>query len=117
MVQIILLAFSVSLDAFSVSITQGAYFRKSILLPALVTSFVFGIFQAIMPILGWFVGEKFKGLITGIDHWVAFTLLAIIGIKIIYKSLQNKPGNKNQLSYKNILLLAIATSLVLMPWL
>lgn len=110
MIQGFLLAFSVSLDAFSVSITQSK--QKKFIKSALITSALFGIFQTVMPLIGWLAGSQFKNLITNIDHWIAFFLLLIIGMKMIFEGM--KPVNNKTIknfNYTNVLMLAIATSI------
>src|SRR6478735_12647894 len=79
-----LLAFGVSADAFAVAVAHGAAavrFRK---LEALKMALMFGIFQAVMPVLGWTLGNNLLGWISSVDHWIAFTLLGAIGLKMIY---------------------------------
>jgi len=101
-----------SLDAFSVSIVGGMKVRGFKHLHALRTATFFGGFQALMPVIGWLIGEVLRGFITGIDHWIAFGLLGIIGVKMIQDSLSSDTGEKkNILEIKTLFLLAIATSI------
>lgn len=109
MIQLFLLAFSVSLDAFSASIAQSK--QKEFIKSALITSFLFGIFQTVMPLIGWLAGIQFKTLITNIDHWMAFLLLSIIGMKMVFEGTNPIDKIKKNFSYMNALILAIATSI------
>lgn len=81
-----LMAFTVgvalSMDAFAVSITQGACLDISRAKYPLALGVTFGLFQAIMPLVGWFVGHSLSALIAQLDHWIAFFLLAAVGIKM-----------------------------------
>ncbi|MDP3948200.1 MAG: manganese efflux pump MntP family protein [bacterium] len=110
--QILLIAVSLALDAFSVSIVGGMKVRGAKHLHALRVAAIFGIFQAVMPIIGWSVGEAMKGFIGGIDHWIAFGLLGIIGINMIRESLSDESSErKNLLDTNTLIFLAIATSI------
>jgi putative Mn2+ efflux pump MntP len=110
--QILLLSFSLALDAFSVSVVGGMKVRESKYLHALRVAATFGIFQAVMPVIGFFLGETMRTFITGIDHWIAFGLLGIIGINMIREALGNEKGeNRNILNTKTLLFLAIVTSI------
>ena len=77
LIVIILIAFVLSIDAFSVVLATGLVDRKHLIR----MSFSFGIFQGIMPVLGWFSGNEMKNLISSFDHWIAFFILSAIGIK------------------------------------
>ncbi|MDO8577225.1 MAG: manganese efflux pump MntP family protein [Candidatus Daviesbacteria bacterium] len=110
--QILLISISLSLDAFSVSIVGGMKVSKVKHLHALRVAAFFGIFQAVMPVIGWFIGEAMKGFIGGIDHWIAFGLLGIIGINMIRESLSDEDSErKNLLDTNTLIFLAVATSI------
>jgi len=109
--QILLLSFSLALDAFSVSIAGGINAQKAKVMHAFKIAAFFGTFQAVMPLLGWFVGESMKAYIGGIDHWIAFGLLVIIGIKMIRESLSDSGEKKSILDTKILLILSVATSI------
>jgi putative Mn2+ efflux pump MntP len=79
-----LVALSMAMDAFAVCLIAGAMHRASGPRPAFRLSFHFGLFQFIMPVLGWFVGRTVKPIISDYDHWVAFGLLAFVGLRMIY---------------------------------
>lgn len=83
---ILLIALGLAMDCFAVAVASGFTATRMRLPHALRMALFFGGFQAIMPILGWFGGTALRSAITGIDHWVAFGLLAAIGIKMIVES-------------------------------
>ena len=81
--ELLLLAVGVSMDAFAVSICKGLAMKKATLKAGLTCGIWFGGFQAIMPLIGFFLGYLFADAIEAIDHWVAFVLLGIIGINML----------------------------------
>ena len=110
---IILIALGLAMDSFSVSITRGFTSTKTKMsIEALKVGFFFGAFQAIMPIIGWLAGLSIIDLISGFDHWIAFGLLALVGIRMIYESLTT--GSRKiatSSSLKVLIMLSIATSI------
>lgn len=112
LVTIIVIAVGLSMDALAVAIATGAVCRQTKYNHALRMAVVFGLFQAIMPVIGWLAGLSFKDLIKDYDHWVAFGLLAIIGSKMIYESFAIKPDDKKpSLTTAALILLGVATSI------
>lgn len=112
MLTTVLIAISLAIDAFTVSIASGIILKKPEAKDALTIAAFFGIFQAGMPILGWLAGVSVRDLISWIDHWIAFGLLVAIGGKMIWDSFKN--GSENAFDprkMKVLLLLAIATSI------
>ena len=110
--QILLLSFSLALDSFSVSIAGGMKSQGAKLIHALKVAAFFGVFQAFMPVIGWSIGEAMKGFISGIDHWIAFGLLGIIGIRMIHEAFsEDNKERKNIVATKMLILLSIATSI------
>lgn len=89
---IILLGVALSMDAFAVSICSGLAIRRLQLHHALRIAFWFGAFQAVMPVVGWLAGVGFRSLIAGIDHWVAFGLLAVVGGKMVVEAARGGPA-------------------------
>ncbi len=111
-IELILLAAGLSMDAFAVSICKGLAMEKISFKKMGTVGLWFGGFQAIMPLTGYFLGSSFEKYITGFDHWIAFVLLAIIGANMIKESLSKEEENQNDsLNFKTMLLLAIATSI------
>lgn len=109
---ILLIAIALSLDAAAVSAANGARHHQMSFLKAVKIAFFFGFFQLFMPLVGWMFGSGLEQLIAGLDHWVAFVLLGILGIKMFLESL--KPVEEKQIdihSWKILLLLSVATSI------
>ena len=113
---------AVSMDAFSVSICKGLATKNFSIKTALLCGLWFGSFQALMPVIGFFLGSQFEHFITNIDHWIAFALLSFIGINMIREALneneitdvEQQPIVDNQgtsTGFKTMLGLAIATSI------
>ena len=85
-IELILLSIGLGMDAFAVSICKGISMKKMDWKKACIIGLYFGGFQAIMPIIGYFLGSTFESFITSFDHWVAFILLAVIGGNMIKES-------------------------------
>lgn len=101
------------MDAMVVSLCAGASGYTSSLRPALRISFAFGLFQAIMPIFGWLAGSVVSNLAAGIDHWLAFGLLAFVGFRMIRSGLQPEGSDPScdPTQGSTLLILSIATSI------
>ena len=101
------------MDAFAVSICKGLAMKKINWKKALIIGLYFGIFQALMPAIGYFLGSTFENLVTNIDHWIAFILLAFIGGNMIKEALAKGENNNcnDNVDFKTMLILAIATSI------
>ena len=109
---ILLIAFGLAMDSFSVSIANGLANKLFKFNDALKIGTFFGLFQAIMLVFGWIAGANIIDLIAGFDHWIAFGILSFIGCRMIYDSI--KKESKKILSSLNIsvlLMLSIATSI------
>lgn len=112
LITIILISLGLSMDCFAVAVTSGAKEKKQSIFNVLKASTSFGLFQAFMPILGWTLGNGFRGFISAVDHWIAFLLLATIGVKMIYEALKgDKDSNIDLLSSRVLLALSVATSI------
>ena len=109
--EIFILAIALSMDAFAVSICKGLSMKKMSWKKALLAGIYFGGFQAAMPLIGYFLGVQFKDLITSVDHWIAFALLAFIGGSMIKESREQCEGGNDCFAVKTMLLLAVATSI------
>ena len=117
-VTIFLLALSLAMDAFAVSISSGVTIGKMQLRHSLRIAAFFGIFQAVMPLLGWGAGHFAADVIRSFDHWVAFILLSVIGGKMIYESFFLEEHDQKAADPRNIFVLftlAIATSIDAAP--
>jgi putative Mn2+ efflux pump MntP len=111
-IEIILIAVSLASDAFAISICKGLSIKKYDNKKGIIIGAYFGIFQGIMPIIGYLLGYTFKDLIINIDHWIAFVLLCSIGLNMIRESLFNNEEKENdKLDIKTMLPLSIATSI------
>lgn len=110
--EIFLLAVSLSMDAFAVSLCKGLALKKIGIKNCAIVGLWFGSFQVLMPMAGYFLGSTFADKITSIDHWIAFVLLAIIGGNMIKESFE-KDGEKvnDSLGFKTMFVMAIATSI------
>ncbi|MFW6151855.1 MAG: manganese efflux pump MntP family protein [Verrucomicrobiota bacterium] len=110
---IIAIAFAVAMDAFAVSISSGIAIREMKVRHALLIAAFFGIFQGVMPMVGWMVGEGVKAFIEPWDHWVAFGLLLGAGVKLIYESRksQGSPPGYDPTNIYVLFILSIATSI------
>jgi putative Mn2+ efflux pump MntP len=110
---IIFIALGLSMDAFAVAVANGFQIKQQHLRHAARIALFFGGFQAIMPVIGWLAGTSVRNFISGFDHWIAFTLLCFIGVKMIYESLTILPDEKvkNASNISVLLILSIATSI------
>jgi len=114
-IELLLLAVGLSMDAFAVSICKGLCMRKADLRAQAICGAWFGGFQALMPLIGFFLGTLFAEAIEAFDHWVAFGLLAFIGINMLKEAFEKKEdscdANEADLSPKTMLVMAVATSI------
>ncbi len=110
---IVLIALGLSADAVAVAIASGFRIRHLTANKALKIALLFGLFQGIMPLLGWVCGLSFRNAIARYDHWFAFLLLGFLGGKTIYEAWQEEDAKPavNPLQMQTLLLLAIATSI------
>lgn len=111
--EILLLAVGVSMDAFAVSIGKGLSAQRASWREALTVGLWFGGFQALMPVIGYYLGISFADLVTKVDHWIAFGLLLLIGGNMIREALQPEDEKTagTSFGFKTMLVLAIATSI------
>ena len=112
-ISIIFIAFGLAMDAFAVSVTSGLIIKHLRINNALKIAVFFGAFQAIMPLIGWSAGLSFRDFISGVDHWIAFGLLSIIGCKMVYESSKMGSNEKkiDPLNLYVLFILSIATSI------
>ena len=114
--ELLLLAVGVSMDAFAVSICKGLAMKKATVKGCMTCGIWFGGFQALMPTIGFFLGTLFADAIEAVDHWVAFILLAIIGINMLKEALEKDEcccceEHNADLSVKTMFVMAVATSI------
>lgn len=110
-VELFLIAVGLSMDAFAVSICKGLSMPKMKWKNAILAGVYFGGFQALMPAIGYLLGSQFENVIVNVDHWIAFVLLAIIGINMIREALGEGESLDDSFDVKTMLLLAVATSI------
>lgn len=115
-VELLLTAIALSMDAFAVSVCKGLGMRRMRYDQALVISLYFGVFQALMPLIGWLLGTSFSRYIQAFDHWIAFVLLAFIGGKMLWDVFHEKEDGEQEsaerrLDHRELFMLAIATSI------
>ncbi len=110
--ELLLISLGLSMDAFAVAVCKGLKTRKITAGKAALIALFFGGFQAIMPLIGWFLGSRFEEYITDFDHWIAFALLLIIGGNMIFEAVKgNEEEMSSDLKIKELFALAIATSI------
>ena len=110
--ELLLIAIGLAMDAFAVSICKALAMKKMNWKKAIIVGLYFGIFQALMPVIGYFLGTTFESLVTKVDHWIAFILLAFIGGKMLKEAFDNNSeGYNDSVNFKTMVVLAIATSI------
>ena len=107
--EILLTSIALAMDAFAVSICKGLSTKQKNHRRSLKIAIYFGLFQMIMPILGYLIGNSFKDFITMIDHYVVFVILGLIGFNMITDNNDNTYDEKTD--FKTMIILAIATSI------
>lgn len=115
-ITILLLAVSLSMDAFAVSVTNGMCYRMPLFKNALFSGLTFGIFQGLMPLLGFFAGQSFSHIVERYDHWIALFLLGFIGARMVHEAVKEmrQPAEtpvERVFSFKVLMLQGIATSI------
>lgn len=111
LIELFLIAVGLSMDAFAVSVCKGLSVGKVTVKHAATAGLYFGGFQALMPLIGFFLGTQFRSLIENFDHWVAFALLVIIGVNMIRESRETSDELNSSFSFRSMLPLALATSI------
>ncbi len=109
---VILIGIGLACDAFAVSITDGMQENKMKVKKAFLIALIFGIFQTIMPLIGYFIGAIFEDIILKLDHWIAFAFLGFLGGKMLLDAIKNnEESNQENLTFKILLIQGIATSI------
>lgn len=105
------------MDAFAVSVCKGLGMHRVNYAHALVIALFFGVFQGLMPVIGWLVGSAFAVYVTAVDHWIAFALLAFVGGKMLWDAFHDEGEEEDdetstqKLDLRELFMLAIATSI------
>lgn len=111
--ELFLLSVGLAMDAFSASVCEGVRMKKINRMGAVLTALFFGIFQAGMPLIGYFLGSRFSEITTAYDHWIAFVLLGVIGGKMLWEAFHPETENEKAYTFnlKEIIVLSVATSI------
>ena len=114
--EIFLIGVGLSMDAFAVALCNGLNMKKVNYVHTVIIALFFGGFQAVMPLLGWFLGKNFESYIKSMDHWIAFALLVYIGGKMAYEAIKGDDEDEtsakgDKLDLKELTIMAIATSI------
>ncbi|MBQ8681288.1 MAG: manganese efflux pump [Bacilli bacterium] len=111
-VEILLTSLGLAMDAFAVAVCKGLSMEKLDKKKEIIIGLYFGLFQGLMPLIGYLLGTTFQNLITSIDHWIAFVLLGFIGVNMLKEGLSKECKKSNdKVDFKTMLPLAIATSI------
>lgn len=121
-VELFMIAIGLSMDAFAVAICKGLNMKKVNYKHTFIIALFFGLFQGIMPLIGWLLGKSFEQYITSIDHWIAFILLGLIGVNMIREGVNCNDEsaeeactvlecNMEKLNIKKLTIMAVATSI------
>ncbi|MCE4069318.1 MULTISPECIES: manganese efflux pump MntP [Pseudomonas] len=114
-ISLIFLAFAMSTDAFAAAIGKGSSLHKPRLVEALRTGLIFGVIEAITPLIGWFLGQAASSYVTEWDHWIAFGLLLVLGLHMIYNGVRHddeaEEEKPSQHSFWVLAVTAVATSI------
>lgn len=109
--ELLIIAVGLSMDAFAVSICKGLSLQKMEWRNGIKAGLYFGGFQALMPLIGFFLGVNFREQIESVDHWIAFALLVFIGLNMVKESREKAEELDSSFDVKTMLLLAVATSI------
>lgn len=110
--EILLIGIGLAMDAFAVSICKGLSMKSMSWKKAIIVGLYFGVFQALMPVIGFFLGATFEGVVTQVDHWIAFGLLTFIGINMLKEAFgKDEENHDDNVDFKTMSMLAIATSI------
>ncbi|MDR2979151.1 MAG: manganese efflux pump MntP family protein [Bacteroidales bacterium] len=112
-IELILIAIGLAMDCFAVSFSSGTSNKILTFKNILLIAFFFGLFQGVMPLIGWFAGEKVVDKIDHFDHWISFAILVFIGGKMVYEALMSGNAEKpvNILKFSTLIIFSIATSI------
>ena len=111
-IEILLTGLGLAMDAFAVALCKGLSMKKFDKKKGIIIGLYFGIFQGMMPLIGYLLGTTFQSLITSVDHWIAFVLLSFIGGNMLKEAFSKDEETCNdKVDFKTMLPLAIATSI------
>lgn len=111
-IEILLTSIGLAMDAFAVAVCKGLSMKKFDKKKGLIIGLYFGLFQGLMPLVGYLIGTTFQDLITSLDHWIAFVLLGFIGGNMLKEGMSKESEkNNDKVDFKTMIPLAIATSI------
>lgn len=112
LIEMFIIAVGLSMDAFAVAVCKGLAMQKSSPKKSFIIALYFGVFQALMPLIGYYLGVNFSKYIVSFDHWVAFVLLSLIGLNMIKESRECDCDCETNaaVDFKTMVVLALATS-------
>lgn len=112
LLSVLLIAVGLAMDAFAVAICKGLAMKRPGIRQILIVGIWFGVFQALMPVIGYYLGSSFYSYIEDYDHWIAFILLALIGVNMIREAISDEEeGVDASTGFRTMLVLAVATSI------
>ena len=111
LITVLLIAVGLAMDAFAVSLCKGFAMKAPTVRQMAIVGLWFGGFQALMPVIGYFLGASFYDLISDYDHWLAFGLLAFIGVNMIREAVSEDEEVDDDTGYRTMVVLAVATSI------
>lgn len=111
LIEIFFISIGLAMDAFAVSVCKGLAIKKINIKKFITIALYFGIFQSLMPTIGYYLGSAFSNIVEKIDHWIAFILLFLIGLNMIHESFNNDESINDSTNFKTMIILAIATSI------
>ena len=109
--ELILIAIALAMDSVAVSIASGAKYKNINILTTIKISLFFGLFQGLMPLIGYMAGSMFASLVDTYDHFIAFVILLFLGLNMIREARSDNPEELTGLNNKTLLILSIATSI------
>lgn len=110
--ELIVLSVGLAMDAGAAAICKGACMRRFNLREAGLIALFFGIFQSLMPLIGWFLGTQFRSCIQSLDHWIAMLLLAALGLRMIWEAVHEEDELVcTPLDLRELIVLSVATSI------
>ena len=111
-IELLLISVGLAMDAFAVSVGKGMTLKSVRPRHALTAGVWFGVFQGLMPLIGYFVGQSFAEYVVSVDHWIAFGLLLLIGLNMIRETIWGDDDDANDdFSIRTMALMAVATSI------
>ena len=110
-IEIFLVGLGLSMDAFAVSVCKGLSFKRLYFKYMVIVGLYFGLFQGLMPMIGYFLGSSLGNIMISIDHWVAFILLFLIGFNMLKDIYSKDESVDDKINFKVMFPLAIATSI------